>query len=76
MPAKDSMIVLDVEDPDITAKAKELNKKGWRFSDKKDGKIYYERYKDPLLAVDSSHLIIFFFVATVISLLVIGLAVY
>ncbi|MCK5063532.1 MAG: hypothetical protein KAR23_06395 [Candidatus Aenigmarchaeota archaeon] len=76
MPPKDNMIVLDVEDRDITAKAKELNKKGWRFSDKKDGKIYYERYKDPLLAVDSSHLIIFFFVATVISLLVIGLAVY
>jgi len=76
MPAKDSMIVIDAEDPDITAKAKELNKKGWRFSEKKNGKIYYEKYKDPLLAVDSSHLIIFFFVATVISLLVIGLAVY
>jgi len=76
MPPKDNMIVLDAEDRDITAKAKELNKKGWRFSDKKNGKIYYERYKDPLLTVDSSHLIIFFFVATVISLLVIGLAVY
>ncbi len=76
MPAKDSMIVLDAEDPDITAKAKELNKKGWRFSDKKGGNVYYERYKDPLFAVDSSHLIVFFFVAIFVSLLVIGLAVY
>ena len=76
MPKKVSVIVLDAEDPKITAKAKELNKKGWRFSEKKDNKIYYKRYENPLFAVDRSHLILFFFVATFAAILVIGLVVF
>ncbi|MCK5234729.1 MAG: hypothetical protein KAJ88_02700 [Candidatus Aenigmarchaeota archaeon] len=76
MPKKDSIIVLDAGDPRLTAKAKELNKKGWRFSEKKDDKIYYKQYKNPLFAVDRSHLIVFLFVAAFAAILVIGLVVF
>ncbi|MEA2004492.1 MAG: hypothetical protein U9O53_06085 [archaeon] len=76
MPKKDNVIVLDAEDPKLTAKAKEFNKKGWRFSEKINNKIYYEQYKNPMYTVDRSHLIIFLFVAAFAAILIIGLVVF
>ncbi len=76
MPAKDSMIVIDAEDPDITAKVKNLKKRDWRFLEKKGNKIYYERYKDPLYKIDFSILVLFAFVAFFTSVLIMGLALF
>ncbi len=76
MAENNNFVILDAEDPELSSKAKELKAKGWQFKDKTDGKIYYERYQDPLMRIDNSQLIVFLFVSFFVSILILGLVMF